>query len=304
MNKLFIFNKLSVFKKFFILALAAHGLFAQALLAPNVFRQSPLSAAPAMEFTSTSNASQAGTSLVLGYQFSVRVPVILNSLGAILQGSATRPLFGALPASMAVALWDEDQNLLVSATVSASDPATGHFNYRQVAKTLLLPGVSYTIAGLVPAGWSVLSDVPGITPGSAIVFSGVRSFASGTLAFPEADAIGLRQNYFGASFTYTGAREPVAFSGRDRNVVSGSSVKLDGSASFSEDNSPLSWSWTLVSKPGGSRAELRESDSATPSFAPDVAGIYIARLVTSVGSIQSQPSTVVIAASPGAEVNR
>jgi hypothetical protein len=150
----------------------------------------------------------------------------------------------------------------------------------------------------VPTGWSVFSDVPGITTGSAIVFGGARSFASKTLVFPEADALESRQNYFGASFTYTGAREPVALSGRDRNVISGAVVKLDGSASFSEENSPLSWSWTLVSKPAGSKSELLDADSSAPSFTPDVAGIYIGRLVTSVGSMQSQPSTVVIAASP------
>ena len=92
---------------------------------------------------------------------------------------------------------------------------------------------------------------------------------------------------------------------------SGAMVKLDGSASFSEENSPLSWNWTLVSKPAESKAELVDADSPAPSFTPDVAGIYIGRLVTSVGSIQSQPSTVVIAASPmtpsgttGEEMNR
>ncbi len=186
--------------KLFILLLTAPALFSQDLFSQDIFSREIVApeitrrqvfAAPAVEFTSTSNASQAGASLVLGYQFTVRTQVILTSLGAVLQGSSTHPLFGALPASMAVALWDEDQNLLVSATVSASDPATGHFNYRQVAKTLLLPGISYTIAGLVPTGWSVFSDVPGITTGAAIVFGGARSFASNTLVFPEADALGV-----------------------------------------------------------------------------------------------------------------
>jgi hypothetical protein len=287
--------------KLFILLLAPPALFSQVTIAPNTIAIRPLVAAPAVEFTSTSNASQAGVSLVLGYQFTVRTPVILTSLGAILHGSSTSPVFGALPASMPVGLWDEDQNLLISATVSASDPAMGHFNYRQVAKTLLVPGVGYTIAGLVPPGLSVLSDVPGVTPGSEIVLDGPRSFASKTLAFPETDAIGLRKNYFGASFTYTGAREPVALSGPDRNVVAGAVVKLDGSASFSETHSLLSWGWTLVSKPAGSKTELFEADSPAPSFTPDLAGVYIARLVisdSSDASVRSQPSTVSIAASP------
>jgi hypothetical protein len=286
-----------------VLILTPAAMFAQDRVRPEIIR--PPMSAPAVEFTSTSNASQAGVSLVLGYQFTVRQPVTLTSLGAILQGSSTSPVFGALPVSMPVALWDDTQHLLVSVTISNSDPVTGHFNYTPVAKTLLLPGVSYTIAGLVPPGRSALSDVPGITPGSAIVFGGAKSFVSKTLAFPEGDALGLRQNYFGASFTYTGAREPVAFPGRDRRVVRGAVVKLDGSASFAADSSPLSWTWTLVSKPSGSQSELARADSSAPLFTPDLPGVYVARLVTSDGATSSRPSTVSITvASPRAAAVR
>ncbi len=111
-----------------IFLLAPAALFSQDVIAPAITR-TPLPAAPAVEFTSTSHASQAGVSLVLGYQFTVRTQVILTSLGAVLQGSSASPVFGALPASMPVCLWDENQNLLASATVLDSDPATGHFNY-------------------------------------------------------------------------------------------------------------------------------------------------------------------------------
>ena len=103
------------------------------LLSQGVRRGRP--AEPAIEFTTTSNASQVGMSFVLGYQFRVQSAVILNSLGAVLQGSG-QPVFGALPPSMPVGLWDDAQDLLVSATVSASDPAIGHFRYATVANTL------------------------------------------------------------------------------------------------------------------------------------------------------------------------
>ena len=59
-----------------------------------------LRAEPAVEFTSTSNASQVGTNYVVGYQFTVLAPVVLTSLGAVLQGNTSRSIFGALPASM------------------------------------------------------------------------------------------------------------------------------------------------------------------------------------------------------------
>jgi hypothetical protein len=284
--------------KFFILLLAlAPQLFSQ-VFAPAVARR-PLPAA-AVEFTSTSNASQAGVNLVLGYQFTVRTPVVLTSLGAILQGSSNNsPVFGVLPASMPVGLWDQDRNLLVSATILASDPAMGHFNYAQVAETLLAPGISYTIAGLVRPGSSVLSDVPDLTPGSEIVFAGPRSFASDTLAFPETDAIGLRKSYFGASFTYTGSRGPVALPGRDRNVTAGDVLKLDSSASFSFTGT-LTSKWTLISKPAGSTATLAGANTATPWFTADLPGIYVAQLICNDGSADSVPSTVSIQAAPPA----
>jgi hypothetical protein len=253
-------------------------------------------AEPAIEFTTTSNASQVGTSFVLGFQFSVQSPVILDSLGAVLDGNSAEPVFGSLPQSMPVSLWDDARNLLVSATVSASDPLVGHFNYAPVANTLLLPGVAYTIAGLVPVGRSVLSDVPGMMPGSTIAYGGPRSLASPTLAYPAADGIGLRNNYFGASFTFTGGASPVARSGRDLRAAIGVPVKLDGTASFSTSGSVLTWKWALISAPPDSAVAFADTDSATPSFVPDSEGVYVVQLIVDDGATHSKPSTVSITA--------
>jgi hypothetical protein len=261
-----------------------------------VIKTRRLPAEPAIEFTTTSNASQVGTSFVLGFQFSVQAPVVLNSLGAVLQASSVQPIFGVLPLSVPVSLWDDAQNLLVSAAVSASDPLIGHFNYAPVANIVLLPGVAYTIACLVPAGRSVLSDVPGMVPGSTIVYGGPRSLASQTLDYPAADGVGLRNNYFGASFTYIGGTSPVARPGRDRAVTTGASVKLDGSDSFSTSGSLLTWNWALISVPAGSAASLAETDSATPVFVPDREGVYVAQLIVDDGSTHSKPLTVSIKA--------
>src|SRR5258708_4426112 len=157
-------------------------LLAPASLLPQEPAERGQRAEPAVEFTTTSNASQVGVNFVLGYQFTVRAPVILNSLGAVLRDNSARPIFGALPAAMPVGVWDDARNLIVSATVSASDPLIGHFNYTKVAHTLLMPGVNYTVAGLVPSGGSVLSDVPAMTPGALIVYGGAPGPRSQTLA--------------------------------------------------------------------------------------------------------------------------
>ena len=159
---------------------------------------------PAVEIHSTTNASQLGVPFVIGYQFTVTTPVVLNTLGAVLQGSTSQPVFGSLPASLQVNLWDNAQNLLSKATVSAGDPLIGHFNYHAVNAISLLPGVTYTIAALVPAGYSVLSDVPAITTGPAVTYVGGRSIPSSALVFPSGDIIG-RNSYFGAGFTYLNA---------------------------------------------------------------------------------------------------
>lgn len=218
--------------------------------------------------------------------------ITLTALGAVLNGYSTRPVFSALPASMPVGLWDDSQDLIVSATVSASDPIVGHFNYKQVPPTQLYPGVTYTIASLVPKGWAVLSDVPAMTPGSEVTYGAVKSLASQTLAFPPDDAIGLRKNYFGASFTYTGATDPVALAGADQNAAAGETVTLDGSASFSPRNVSLTYQWTLVLAPKGSSAVLAAPNSVTPSLTIDRAGVYVAQLICSDGSVNSVPSTV------------
>jgi hypothetical protein len=249
-------------------------------------------AAPAFEFTATSNASQTSVPLVMGYSFSVKAPVVLTSLGAVLQGTA-QPVFGTLPQSMVVAVWDDAQNLLVSETVSASDELTGHFNYHPVRETLLMPGVNYTIAGLVTAGMSVLSDVPDLTPGAAVVYGGPRSLISKTLAIPEGDDAG-RKSYFGAGFMYIGGESPVALAGRDRYVRPGALVKLNGTESFTERGGQVMWNWKLIAAPEGTTAMLKDADSAAPAFVPDREGLYVAELTVYDGRTYSVPSKVSI----------
>lgn len=283
-------------KRLFCLVLAPVCLFSQEIEA----RRNRV-AEPAVEFTTTTNASEVGTDFVIGYQFTVRSPVILTSLGAVLQANSVRPVFGTLPVTMQVGLWDEAENLVVSATVSTADPQEGHFNYKQVTETLLVPGVSYVVASLVPPGLSVLSDVPAMVPGSLVVYGGSKSLASKTLTYPTGGDFALRKSYFGASFTYMVGISPVARPGQDRSANVGDVVKLDGSGSFSGSGGSLRSRWALVSVPQGSGAAFSAADSTTPSFVPDREGVYVAQLIVTEGSTPSVPSTVsVIVAAPAA----
>lgn len=88
---------------------------------------------------------------------------------------------------------------------------------------------------------------------------------------------------------------PVANPGIGQNVVAGSPVTLDGSASTDANNDPLTYAWVLT-RPTLSVATLASSTTAKPTFTADVAGDYIATLIVNDGKINSAPLSVTITA--------
>ncbi len=89
---------------------------------------------------------------------------------------------------------------------------------------------------------------------------------------------------------------PIARSGADQNVLVGAVVTLNGTASSDANGDPLTYSWTLTSRPAGSTAALTGATTATPTFTPDLAGTYVASLVVNDGQVNSSPATVTISA--------
>jgi len=89
---------------------------------------------------------------------------------------------------------------------------------------------------------------------------------------------------------------PVANAGVAQNVVAGSVVTLDGSASSDAYGDPLTYAWTLTSKPAGSTAALSSATSAKPTFTADVAGTYVGTLTVNDGKVNSTAVTVSITA--------
>src|SRR5688572_17320843 len=92
---------------------------------------------------------------------------------------------------------------------------------------------------------------------------------------------------------------PTADAGADETVAVGIPVTLDGSASEGPSGAPVSYQWTLTSKPSGSTALLTSPNSARPTFTPDVTGAYTATLVVHANGVTSQPDTVSITCSTG-----
>jgi hypothetical protein len=79
----------------------------------------------------------------------------------------------------------------------------------------------------------------------------------------------------------------------------GETAVLDASKSYARSGEPMSYSWSFTHKPDGSKAELQDATTATPSFVTDVRGVYMLQLVVSAEGISSQRSiTSVVATVP------
>ena len=80
---------------------------------------------------------------------------------------------------------------------------------------------------------------------------------------------------------------PVAVAGADQNVVTTSTVTLDGTGSTDADKlDVLTYKWTL-SRPTGSAAALSSATASKPTFVADVSGVYVASLVVNDGKVDS-----------------
>jgi len=89
---------------------------------------------------------------------------------------------------------------------------------------------------------------------------------------------------------------PVANAGSDQTVPIRQPVSLDGSASTDPDNNtPLTYAWSFVSKPAGSAATLANADTSLASFTPDAVGEFRIKLVvTDSRGAASEPAFVAV----------
>ena len=89
-------------------------------------------------------------------------------------------------------------------------------------------------------------------------------------------------------------RPPLANAGPDRTAHVGETVQLDGRGSSDPDGDPLTFAWTLLSKPTGSVTVLSGAGSAQPTLTPDKIGAYTVQLVVNDGAVNSAPDTMTI----------
>ena len=92
----------------------------------------------------------------------------------------------------------------------------------------------------------------------------------------------------------TANSRPVANAGPDQTTLISNLVTLDGSGSSDFDGNPLTYHWSLISRPAGSAAALTNPNGVNPTFVPDKFGEYVAQLIVNDGVADSLADTIKI----------
>ncbi len=88
--------------------------------------------------------------------------------------------------------------------------------------------------------------------------------------------------------------KPVADAGDDKHGVVGATVTLNGTLSSDPDGDPITYQWSLTTKPTDSSTSLQNPTTSTPSFVLDKPGTYTGQLIVSDGTVDSDPDTVTV----------
>jgi hypothetical protein len=87
---------------------------------------------------------------------------------------------------------------------------------------------------------------------------------------------------------------PIANAGPDQTILLNTLVQLNGSGSTDLDGDPLTYSWSIMSKPADSSATLTNPTSIYPTFTADKSGDYVIQLIVNDGFTDSAPDTITV----------
>lgn len=170
-------------------------------------------------------------------------------------------------------------SLTLNASAS-SDPEGDPLSYRWRLATVPVGSNVRTLTGEVSLEASFTPDVAGTYSVELFVSDGHLE------SLPDQVAISVTENAVNLA--------PVANAGANRVALVGEVVTLEGSASADPEGANLTYAWSLTTKPAGSAVHLSDETGAAPTFIPDLAGTYTARLVVNDGALNSEPDTTVV----------
>lgn len=133
---------------------------------------------------------------------------------------------------------------------------------------------------------SLTSDKPTLTPDLQGLYVATLIVNDGTVdSLPVSTSVAAAYNTL-----------PVANPGLPQAVIAGAGVTLSGRLSVSTSNTPLTYSWSLITKPTNSAAYLSGVGTSNPTLVTDLAGDYVVQLVVANDGIASLPVSVVVKA--------
>jgi len=237
-----------------------------------------------------------------------------GSIAALTDSSALQPAFSVdIPGTYVVRLIVSDGTLdsdpdtvTVSTGNSAPIADAGADQAANVGETITLDGSQSQDADGDPLNfvWSfvstptgstaALSDPTGVGPSFGVDLPGiyvVQLIVNDGKVDSSADTVTIS----------TENSAPVADLGKRRRAQVGETVTLDGSGSTDPDGDPLSYSWSLVSRPAsstsymaGASSDAAAGDSSTFVFVPDAPGTYVVQLIVNDGTVNSDAATCTV----------
>lgn len=180
-----------------------------------------------------------------------------------------------------VARAGDNQTVPVNGTVKLNGTAMGRQSTAITHRWALVgspEGSTAKLSNPNSAAPSFVADKAGTYVAQLVVESGVTRSTPSTVSISTSNSA------------------PSAHAGQAKRVSAGSTVLLDGSASSDTDGDSLSYSWSLLSRPAGSKAALSSATTSSPGFVADVPGVYVAQLMVNDGQANSVPVTLAIAA--------
>lgn len=183
-----------------------------------------------------------------------------------------------------VASAGQSQNVVTSSKVTLNGSASSDANNDALTYVWTITtkpsNSSSTLLDSTSSSSNFTPDVAGTYVVSLIVSDGRLSSTASTVTITAANA----------------NVAPIANAGPDQNVVTNSTVTLNGANSSDANGDSLTYAWSITSKPANSSATLSNSSSVNPTFTADKAGSYVVTLTASDGSLTSNSSSVTITA--------